>query len=358
MTNNLQPDAIAASAGQLNAPVIARIQARLREALAAAVPSFRHYAVLDYPNYANIGDSAIYLGEAILLEEVTGRKPDLVAETGEWSLKLAEAQKWDGPLFLQGGGNFGDLWPRHQIFREEVLRRFPDRQVVQLPQTLHFKDPENVRRAAAVIKAHPRFTLMVRDHASLALARDAFECDVQLVPDMAFMIGAVPPSRAPDHEMLCLIREDQETMLADTHALDALGMSHLVVDWPEELPAGGLRLPRALRQHLPPAWQGRRPVTSEAYEWLARKRLNTGLEILSRGHAVLTDRLHAHILSLLLGKPHVVMDNSYGKISSFITAWTEGGAFSQAAALDEAVEKAKLVRQGQGYGAAPGAVAA
>jgi pyruvyl transferase EpsO len=37
---------------------------------------------------------------------------------------------------------------------------------------------------------------------------------------------------------------------------------------------------------------------------------------------VVTDRLHGHILSVLLGIPHVLMDNSYGKNESFYATWT------------------------------------
>ncbi len=29
-----------------------------------------------------------------------------------------------GPIFLQGGGNLGDLWPNHQAFRERVAAAF------------------------------------------------------------------------------------------------------------------------------------------------------------------------------------------------------------------------------------------
>jgi exopolysaccharide biosynthesis protein PssK len=39
---------------------------------------------------------------------------------------------------------------------------------------------------------------------------------------------------------------------------------------------------------------------------------------------VITDRLHAHILCLLMDIPHVVVDNSYGKVRSFVETWTAG----------------------------------
>ena len=58
------------------------------------------------------------------------------------------------------------------------------------------------------------------------------------------------------------------------------------------------------------------------YNTLAKLRLNRGIQQLQSGERVITDRLHAHILSILLGIPHVVMDNNYGKIGGFIKAWT------------------------------------
>jgi exopolysaccharide biosynthesis predicted pyruvyltransferase EpsI len=37
---------------------------------------------------------------------------------------------------------------------------------------------------------------------------------------------------------------------------------------------------------------------------------------------VLTDRLDGCILSILIGKPSVIVDNSYGKISYYCHTWT------------------------------------
>jgi pyruvyl transferase EpsO len=45
--------------------------------------------------------------------------------------------------------------------------------------------------------------------------------------------------------------------------------------------------------------------------------------MLSCGRIVVSDRLHAHILCLLMGIPHVLVDNSYGKVKSFFAAWTK-----------------------------------
>ena len=328
-----------------NRQIISRLQEVLRAEIAQIIGSSGEYALLDFPNYSNIGDSAIFVGQTILLNATFGREPSLVTQNRQKDIEQIAEQKWDGPLILTGGGNFGDLYPKHQHFREAVIRRFPDRQIIQFPQSIHFRDKANLESTARAIETHPNFTLMVRDEASLALAKDHFDCDVRLAPDMAFMIGSVDQPVAVDQKVLCLIRQDQETVFENTGALARLPQPNMVVDWPKEPRRRTMvhRLPTGVRRRLPRALQSQRPETPAAYEWLARRRVRLGLSILSRGEIVITDRLHAHILSILLGKPHVALDNSYGKIGSFINAWTQGGAFVQAAGIDEAVEKALLM---------------
>jgi pyruvyl transferase EpsO len=58
------------------------------------------------------------------------------------------------------------------------------------------------------------------------------------------------------------------------------------------------------------------------YRPLAEKRLQRGIRLLSTAEVVVTDRLHGHILCLLLGIPHVLLDTSNGKLSAFHRTWT------------------------------------
>lgn len=62
----------------------------------------------------------------------------------------------------------------------------------------------------------------------------------------------------------------------------------------------------------------------QTYKPLARQRLRRGLDILSAGNVVITDRLHGYILAMLLDIPSVILDNSYGKLTSFHSTWTTG----------------------------------
>jgi pyruvyl transferase EpsO len=57
---------------------------------------------------------------------------------------------------------------------------------------------------------------------------------------------------------------------------------------------------------------------------LALRRLTRGLALVGSGKVVMTDRLHGHLLALLLGRDNVLLDNSYGKLRSFYETWTHG----------------------------------
>jgi pyruvyl transferase EpsO len=320
-----------------NLPIIERLQRRLIEETLPFSQGKKNYALLDFPNHPNIGDSAIYVGESILLRRLFGRHPILVTEANSAAFDQIASLSPDIPLFLHGGGNFGDTWPRHQLFREEILARFPEREVIQLPQSIFYSNQKGLDVTAKAIAGHPNFTLMVRDRRSQKLAQDAFDCVTRLVPDMAFMIGAAKAPNDSDYQVLCLIRDDHETTLADTSALSRLPTPYKIVDWPNETDVRSVsdraneKLRRIVGNFMPSAMSG-------LYLQKAETRVKTGLALLSRGKFVVTDRLHAHILSVLLGIPHVVLDNFYGKIGGYMEAWTADAAVGQVATLDAAID--------------------
>ncbi|HEX2412048.1 MAG TPA: polysaccharide pyruvyl transferase family protein [Solirubrobacteraceae bacterium] len=59
-----------------------------------------------------------------------------------------------------------------------------------------------------------------------------------------------------------------------------------------------------------------------AWGAVAADHLRMGVDLLCSARVVVTDRLHAHVLCVLLGIPHVVTDNVSGKIRAFHDAWT------------------------------------
>jgi pyruvyl transferase EpsO len=292
-------------------PLIAELARKIDEVLAPLAPPAACYALVDFPDHQNVGDNAIWLGETAWLGRSGFPPPAYVCTVADYSAEALRAHAPSGPIFLHGGGNLGDLWPRHQALRERVCLDFPDRTIIQFPQSAHFETPEALDRARIAMGGHAGLHILVRDRPSLAVAR-TLGCRATLCPDMAFALGPQRPSAAPVHARLALMRKDKEA-IGGPSELRALLAKAVVVDWPTAPP---IRVDAATSD--PPG------VRFGAFQAAARGRLERGLELLSGGRNVITDRLHGHILCLLLGRPHSLVDNSYGKLSSFVSCWTAG----------------------------------
>ena len=273
--------------------------------------------LLDFPNHGNVGDSAIWRGEVTWLRQTVGAARFVCEIANCCTAQLRRVLRQSGTILLHGGGNLGDLWPTHQVFRERILNDFPDRRVIQLPQSIRFESDRSLESARQAFGRHRRFTLLIRDTRGFEIAKCAFDCDVRLSPDMAF---ALPPiSRpAPSTDVVVLARTDKESRLGSVTAGDPAP-----IDWLRDTPSFAVSLEKRTR-----SWESRWGFRRRLYDRLAAERVRRGCELLGQGRAVVTDRLHAHVLCLLMGIPHVVLDNTYGKIRSFYETWTQASALT------------------------------
>jgi pyruvyl transferase EpsO len=302
--------------------MIKKTQDILYKTLSSVAPECQYYSILDFPDYSNVGDSAIFLGELHLLGTFHGSRPSYVCSTRSYVDDIV-AKLSDGPLYLQGGGNFGDLWPRHQNFREHILRKHKDRKIIQLPQSVHFDNPKALDQCAFAIDNHADFILLVRDEKSYALAQRKFNCQVLMCPDAAFGLGAIKTTCEATCPVLCMLRSDRESDLTSQQR-DEIATYGLMEDWERDRSDMKSKLDRQIEKlfiKLPLSRTILQPSLCKIYEKWARKRMDRGIMQLSKAQFVITDRLHVHILCTLLGIPHLVFDNNYGKISRHINAW-------------------------------------
>jgi pyruvyl transferase EpsO len=320
------------------------LRARVEDALRPLLASTERVALIDFPNTANVGDSAIYLGELACLESLGVPFPRFICDLRTYDrAELADRLGPSGVILFAGGGSLGDVWPAAQELREEIVRSFPGHRIVHFPQTIHFERGDTLRRTRATLNAHPDITLLVRDHRSLEIARNEFRARSELCPDVAFALGPLPRPVPASRPLLWLLRTDKETRGPGHQAT-----GHTPVDWLDEPPMWlrtlSYRLMGAVRRRA--VRRLARPLLMRAYAPLAHQRLQRGLRLLAAGEVVVTDRMHGHILCLLMGIPHVLLDNSYGKLSSFYETWTTDvddvrWAESPAQALELATELAR-----------------
>jgi len=307
---------------QENSNVINKQVQKLQQILSSFVSYGDDYALIDFPDHSNVGDSAIWLGEVVLLKHLTGNFPKYVSDLHNFDAAELVRSLPRGVIFIHGGGNFGDIWPQHQRFREYIVSTFPDRKVVQLPQSIKFSDQDNINKAAAIFNAHADFHLLVRDQKSDDFARFNFKSNVTLSPDCAFGLGPQPKHKNLK-KYLYLLRTDTEKN--QSHSWDELIQNNddaIVCDWLDDGRFFKLRS-RLFAIALMIKSLFSRNFRFYYYQAKAKIRVHRGLKTLSKGEVVVTDRLHAHILSTLLNIPNFVLDNNYGKISGYIDCWTK-----------------------------------
>jgi pyruvyl transferase EpsO len=63
-------------------------------------------------------------------------------------------------------------------------------------------------------------------------------------------------------------------------------------------------------------------LLASSYEQMLRMNLQAGVDQFRNRKLIITDRLHAHVLASLMQIPHVVLDNSYGKVRSIYENYT------------------------------------
>lgn len=282
------------------------------------IPKQSEIIYADYPLYGNVGDLFIMKGTEAFFKEhgIRVRKrwnPD----------NFPVGRKLDPHLIIvcQGGGNFGDLYPYYQGFREKIVQTYPNHKIVILPQSIYFQNKDNLKRTEEIFSKHANLHIMTREKASYATAQAYFSKNhIQLLPDMAHQLFPVIPTQQPSNQKLRFIRTDHEANQALQEHTEAESY-----DWRTVLSASDRRtiaflqtlnvLNKKAGNPLPIAY-----IWGKYSDYIVQK----AIRFFSRYESVETSRLHGHILSALLQKENTVIDNSYGKNANYFHTWMEG----------------------------------
>jgi len=266
------------------------------------------YALVDYPNYLNPGDAAIWLGARRALEAINGRPPAYAATLRGFSPARCRAAIGKGTVYFLGGGNFGDLYPRHQRMRLDVLRALAGNPVVQLPMSCAFApvpDEALLAETRALYRDRPALRLFARDRRARSDLGERFGLDATPCPDLCHLLPlAAPP---PVQDVVRLMRRDPEAAGRQADAAQ---------DWRDM--AGQRRINRLGKLLLAAA---PRRFTLAAQDWVAARKVDHAVAALARGRTVETDRLHAALLAAAIGREVLLHDNTTGKVLAYRETW-------------------------------------
>lgn len=305
--------------------VIAHLQDEASKVLNALIPNNAHIILIDYPNNPNIGDSLIWMGEIAYLKS-RNLKPSYVCDIKNYdAVAIKKIIGKSSIILMHGGGNFGTVWPEEHAFRLKVLHDFPQVKIIQFPQTIYFDNEVEIAAMRQAIADQGDFVLLARSQKCYEFAKQNFSARTYLCPDMAFFIGPVKQLN-PMFDRFILARTDHEKSAdlmieSSCNSLEQLTYQNsdwLEASWQERLLHRVEMHTVFLRKIIDP----NNLLLLFIWNLLSALRLKRGVKLLSKGRVVITDRLHAHILSILMNKPHVVIDNIYGKISNYYHSWT------------------------------------
>ena len=281
----------------------------------------------DYPLHLNVGDLLIYHGTEQFFKDY---HIDVRLRRSEYDFDLDEVKAKITPnttILCHGGGNFGDLYFAHQNMRETLVKTFPNNRIIVLPQTLYYKDPAKQQAAAELFAAHPDCYLLARDERTLA-AFQQFSPNARLSPDMAHeLYGTLPSKGQPTGQTLYFLRKDIEASDVEKNQIAQLDANAHIKDWDDILSATDSKV-------LAISWRVARLANKLKLHWLkdavhafwfnyTQKIVQRVAQTFLSYDRVVTSRLHGHIFSCLLELPNRVLDNSYGKNSSYAKLWTK-----------------------------------
>lgn len=267
--------------------------------------------LLDIPVYGNVGDLLILKGTEKFLKDNQVNVVQ-IASIYNFNARI----KPNDVLLFQGGGNFGDLYPLHQMHRESLISKHRSNRVIVLPQSIFFESKVAFDKCASVLSLHPDLHLLVRDEDSLKSASQMTK-HCYLMPDMAHQLYSpnVKPENSGKH--LLFQRLDKESAAGKVDQV-----WHTKTDW-DLLIANELKTIDLFRRLL-------RKSAKLNMDWLVMRMwlvyknllISKAEKLFLKHDFVITDRLHGHIFASLLNTPNCVLDNSYGKNLNYVKAWT------------------------------------
>ncbi len=284
------------------------------------------------PAHSNMGDQA----QSYCLQKwINANYPEYgilffrLPETYNSLLKaLRRTIRKDDKIVCHSGYHMTDLYNEQDVYCK-LAQLFPERPIWIFPQTVLYKNEENLIKTANIMNSHGRVTLMARDEISYATAQKYFTgCKVLLYPDIVTsLIGTKQFNYERDGVLFC-VRNDIEAFYSK-----------------EQI--------QTLKNKFAGVKVEQTDTTLKVnYKEIVKNReyfINHECDYYSHFKVIITDRYHGTILSLISGTPVVVLKTSDHKLSSGVKWFPEEfkDYVTFAENLDEAYEKAVMMMNKQ-----------
>lgn len=260
------------------------------------------------PDHYNIGDHAISYATLKMLRDIFPNRAITEVCMRDFAQKLPYLKKYiksQDLIILQGGGNMGNIYWRNERIRREVIENFSQNRIIIFPETIFYEKnsigDSDFEISKLIYKKAKKLTICARERKSYEIIKEAYpNAEVLLTPDIVCYLS-VQTDVIRDRIRL-VVRKDLEKSVQD----DVLEEIRSVLD-KKEIPYEFTDMMRISKGYIGKA--NRNIVVEKKIAEIASSSL------------VITDRLHAMILSAITGTPCLVITNYNHKIRSTYQTW-------------------------------------
>lgn len=279
--------------------------------------------IIGVAEHGNFGDFAISEAQNIFLREHFDCSIIEITEeeiSNHLTYQRIEAMLGsDDIIFLQGGGNHGNMYLFHESYRREVIKRFKNNRIVLFPQTYYFSDDEEGRSQAKlsseIYSAHNNLILAFRDQLSYKLACTAYPKNtVIFCPDMVlYLMGRFSKKRKDNSDIMILFRVGKEAkyQLEEKNTVIETLSKNYTINFNSH--TAHTRITKKNRYSL----------------------IKNQVELYAESGVVLTDKLHGAIFSILTATPCVMLSTYNHKLKEVYKLFESGDGYYFADTLEE-----------------------
>lgn len=262
----------------------------------------RNLIVIGSPNHGNLGDIAITYATLELLKSLYPDDNVFDITMDEFPFEkdaIYNAIKPQDIIILQGGGNFGNIYPDDEMIRRCVISGFKNNKIIMFPQSVYFSPDENGKKeleiSSKLYGENKNLYLLARDKDSLNIIRKNFNASCELLPDVV-LTKKLKTEAVKKGALVCL-RKDTEGILSDE---DKKAIEHETEKIFDKITATDTVID----------FDGNK---EERYGKLIDK-----IKEFQNAELVVTDRLHGLIFSIITNTPCVVLPVVNTKITSML----------------------------------------
>ena len=268
------------------------------------------------PIHDNLGDHLIAMSEKDLLRELYPKYKLFEIPTEMFRLYKHEIIKYidkKALVFISGGGWMGNIWESDELLMQDIVYSFKENKTFIFPQTIFYdKNLNNYFKILNLAKQCyakcDNLVISVRDNHSYEVAEKMLRIPKERIyslPDVVLVYNQSLNKKQKKEIGAICIRKDCEKnniKITDDFIEKELYKKNLKV----------CKTDTILKTFL--SVKNREQV------------INKKLQEFSTYSLIITDRLHAMIMAVLVNTPCIVMDNRTGKVKGVYQLWLKNHA--------------------------------